>query len=195
MAQNQIRAFLAVPFGEIFEKEFSRLEKAFAAYSNDIKFTDPRNVHLTLHFFGSIDIERVETITLMLRNLASRFRAFDLALKDIGAFPNVNHPKVLWVGLDGNICELKDLKEACDLELVRIGVPIEGRDFNPHLTLGRVREGSRVHIIIPDFLKNYTYEQKQKVREIVLFQSELTAKGPIHTPLERFEFKSSPRNL
>lgn len=190
MAEDKIRTFLAVPFSETYQAEFERLLKAFESHAREIKFVNPAQVHLTIYFFGSIEPARIESLKIFFRNLASRFRPFEVHLKDMGAFPNFKRPRVLWVGLAGEIQELKNLKEACDLELVRLGFAIEEREFKPHLTLGRVKEGSRLQIELPGYLQNYVHEKKHRIHEIVLYQSQLTPKGPVYTPIERFEFRA-----
>lgn len=189
MAEDKIRTFLAIPFGETYQKEFERLLKAFESYSKEIKWVDPKHVHLTLHFFGSVESDRIESLKVLFRNLTSRFRAFEVHLKNIGAFPNFNRPRVVWVGLAGDIQELNDLKEACDLELVKMGYSMEDREFKPHLTLGRVREGARLQFRVPDYLENYVEEKKHNVQEIVLYRSDLTPQGPIYTPIEHFRLQ------
>lgn len=186
METNKIRTFLAIHFGGSYEAEFGRLLEALSAYSKQVKWVNPAQVHLTLHFFGSIEPERVETLKILFRNLAARYRPLEVFLKGFGAFPGLNRPRVLWVGLDGDVKELKDIKEACDLELVRIGFPIEEREFKPHLTLGRVREGSKINIVLPGYLQNYVHDEKHRIQELILYKSELTPKGSIYTPLERF---------
>lgn len=190
MAENKIRTFLAISFGEFFAAELTRLIKSFNAYSRDLRFINPSQAHLTLHFFGSIESDRIDSLNVMLRNLASRFTAFNLNLKKIGAFPNLTKPKVLWVGIDGDLRELGDLKDACDLELVRLGFAIENRDFKPHLTLASVNEDSRMRLEIPSDLENYEYKQKFHVHEIVLYKSETFPTGPVYTIIQKFPLES-----
>ncbi len=186
MAEDKIRLFLAISLAETYQHEIRKLINAFESYSNQVKWVDDSHVHLTIHFFGSIESGRLESIKILFRNLALRFGPFDLYLKNLGAFPNLSRPRVIWVGLDGDLRELQDLKEACDLELVRIGYPIEEREFKPHLTLGRIREGQKINLNIPGHLQNYFSEQKHHVKEIILFKSELSPKGPVYTALEKF---------
>ena len=57
-----------------------------------------------------------------------------------GAFPNIRTPRVLWVGLDGDIEAPQVLYRAVEKALAPLGFPPEERLFAPHLTLGRVRE-------------------------------------------------------
>lgn len=189
MAQDKIRTFLGIPFAAPYEGEFRRLLDQFRSYSSEVKWVDPAQVHLTLHFFGSVEPDRIESLKIFFGNLARRFRPFEVYLKEIGAFPNLKQPRVIWTGLAGEIDVLKDLKEAVDLEVVRIGFPIEGREFAPHLTLGRVRERARIQLVIPDPLKNYVCETKYRIHEIILYQSRLTSKGAVYTAIGQFPFQ------
>jgi 2'-5' RNA ligase len=58
----------------------------------------------------------------------------------MGAFPSPHRPRVLWIGLEGDLERLEGLQLAVERALARRGFPKEGRAFSPHLTLGRVRE-------------------------------------------------------
>jgi len=88
------------------------------------------------------------------------------------------------------LLELRNLKELCELELVRMGYAIESREFKPHVTLGRVREGRKANIQIPSFLGNYQSDQKCQVKEVVLCESIATSRGPIYEPLEHFPLRA-----
>jgi RNA 2',3'-cyclic 3'-phosphodiesterase len=59
-----------------------------------------------------------------------------------------------------------------------IGFPPEGTPFQPHVTLGRVREGQRVRTGgLEDFADGF--EQVPFVaQELVLYESLLTTRGP-----------------
>jgi 2'-5' RNA ligase len=100
-------------------------------------------MHLTLKFLGDITSEMAERVTDALRQACSETRPFGLALSGTGAFPSMSNPRVLWVGLSGDLGPLGAMQERIELGMERLGFEREARGFSPHVTLGRVREGVR----------------------------------------------------
>ena len=90
------------------------------------------NLHLTLHFLGNIDLERVDCFEKQARQV--RARPFDLKLTRNGYF---NRPKIVYLGMDsvpdGLVelhAQLGDVIQHCDF------MP-EQRSYNPHVTMAR----------------------------------------------------------
>jgi len=145
------------------------------------------NMHVTLHFFGKIAGKTIHSLNFPLRNLAEKSQPFHLKINSLGAFPNRNNPRVIWVGLKGvdkkgtlgmfyaDLCGL--IKEA--------GLSTERRPYQPHITLGRVKKKRTLHL--PEALfRNRPDCSSFWVREIVFYGSELTQEGPIYQALNRF---------
>jgi len=70
------------------------------------RWTPPENWHVTLAFLGDIDNATVPAITAAFNSLPGRdpvlgqasLAPFSLHLSTVGAFPNPQRPRVLWVG-------------------------------------------------------------------------------------------------
>lgn len=103
-----------------------------------VKWVRPEHQHLTLHFFGEINIVRVEDISGALQRAAGRVESFDIAPSDLGCFPSIYKPNVLWVGIDEPVGALQRLHKAVEAELALLGFTTESRSFTPHLTLARI---------------------------------------------------------
>ena len=56
-----------------------------------------------------------------------------------GPFPSPSSPRVVWLGLGGDVLPLTQLFYRLEKAFAALGYPPEGRAFNPHLTLGRVK--------------------------------------------------------
>ena len=69
-------------------------------------------------------------------------RAFTLSLDGVGVFPGGAEPRVLWVGVDGDLPSLLEVQRGIEEVLAGLGHAREGREFSPHLTVARLRRGT-----------------------------------------------------
>lgn len=133
------RLFIAVPLPQ---DVIALVDRTIATLSREpwpVKWSDPRNAHITLHFLGDVDPAEAEVLRLALRGPVAASEAFDLRTADLGAFPSIRKPRVLWLGLWGPVHRLETLHGAIGGVLERLGFTVEDRPFSPHITLGRVR--------------------------------------------------------
>ena len=164
-----------------------------------VKWVAPDNMHLTLKFLGETPVEQIEEIKSAVGKVMTHDSAgaFKLQSTALGAFPNLNRPRVFWascVSDAGDLRRLERLAGAIDDSLGELGFDKEERAFKAHLTLGRVRR-PRPGAKAPDLgalierLKNYKYESLDfEINKLSLFESQLTREGPIYTALESWEF-------
>lgn len=95
------------------------------------RWVEPIVAHLTLNFLGDTSSTRIDQLCGILRGVAAQHTPFSLRTGLLGAFPNPRHPRVLWLGLDGDLDLLSALHGAIDVALVLLGFPREGRAFRP----------------------------------------------------------------
>lgn len=144
-----------------------------------LRWVRPEGVHLTLRFLGKASLSQVERLRESLGRAAARCSPAEVAVGELGLFPERGSPRVLWLGL-----ELPEpmiaLQAACEAAAVEAGFPAEPRPFHPHLTLGRWRDRVPRPELPPVDLGVAVLEA------LVLFRSELRPDGAVYTPLERF---------
>jgi 2'-5' RNA ligase len=132
---------------------------------------------MTLKFFGEVGAERLDVIIEALRFAAQGAGSLALRLGELGAFPSRSRPRILWVGIGGPP-SLELLQDRIERGCEAIGFAPEGAPFQPHVTLGRVREGQR----LPAGGLDDHAERLQPVsftgHELVLYESLLTTSGP-----------------
>ena len=104
-----------------------------------LRWVRPQGVHLTLKFLGDIDPELVPQVDAAIRRAAQEVGPFQLTLSGVGVFPNREAPRVVWVGVDGDLDALRGLQNRVENEIEPLGFPRDRRGFNAHLTLARVR--------------------------------------------------------
>ena len=179
-----IRSFLAIRLPEPIRKDLESIQERLKETDAPVKWVTPDNVHLTLKFLGNIESKDVEKIHDIVSKIVTKETHLILRGEGVGAFPHIKSPRVIWVGISGEIDRLKDIHIRMEEELETIGFRPEERSFSPHLTIGRVKTG--VHKALLDrliALKDYR-SQPFKAGEIILFKSDLRPYGPIHTPLK-----------
>lgn len=185
-----IRVFIAldIPAGEK-QALADTIHCLQAAIPYGVRWVDPAGIHLTLNFLGNVNASLVDDILKAMQCAAESFPGdnFDLQLASLGAFPNERQPRVLWAGIDGDLDSLKGLQEKVDEAISRLGFPREKRPFNPHLTLGRVRDGVspsiRRQISAAFATTNLEPGDSWEVKEMHLIRSTLTPGGAIYTSL------------
>jgi 2'-5' RNA ligase len=185
-----IRSFLAIEIPEEQRAFISGVIRDLKEVPSRVKWVLPGQIHLTLKFFGSISPETVEGINRTLTPVAAGVSPFHLSLQDLGGFPNLFRPRVIWLGLGGETAALKGLQQAVEEALGSIGLPREERPFQGHVTIGRNKEPK----INEELTKRLSQGIKTgtvsfSVKEMVLFRSDLKPSGPIYTRLNVFPLK------
>lgn len=183
-----MRTFIAIPFIEQAYQELAQLQDKLCKSNADVKWVEPANIHLTLKFLGEIDDEQVVKIKTSLDEIVKNHRPFNIHLAKIGAFPKLSYPRVVWVAIDEGCQECKTLAKSIEEAMEKLGFKKEERPFSPHLTLGRVRSAKNKPQLIAaiEKEKDFAAQNKVSVGKIILFQSTLTPKGSIYTPLKEF---------
>ena len=135
MARRDIRSprlFVALRFPESVVEALEDIAFDVA----DAAWTPSEQYHLTLRFIGDPSPLSIRDVARALREV--RAEAFDLDLRGTGHFPLRGDPATLWVGAAENEA-LNSLQRRVEAALRRAGIPSEGRNFHPHVTLANVK--------------------------------------------------------
>lgn len=102
----------------------------------DARWTRAEGRHVTLVFLGETAAERLPALTQALDAVAARHRPHALHVAGAGTFGSASHPRVLWLGLDGDLDAARALQ--ADLQAT-LEVKDEHDGWAPHLTLARAK--------------------------------------------------------
>lgn len=108
-----------------------------------VQWVKPESIHLTLKFLGDISEDRVPGIQAALARAASGHVRFAVTVEGLGVFPDVRAPRVVWAGFTAHGDALNRLAADVETALAAIGCLPDPKPFHPHLTLARIKEGSR----------------------------------------------------
>jgi 2'-5' RNA ligase len=146
------------------------------------KWTRPEGRHLTLSFLGNVDDDRVMEISHALGRAASPHPPFEASFEEVGGFPDMHRPRVLWIGIGEGAEAMSALASSVRDELAPLGFEKEDRPFTAHLTLARFSKPR----VIDEFPEVTVQLNRFRVDGVVLFRSQLHPKGARYTALERF---------
>ncbi len=182
-----MRTFIAIELTPEIKSELERLVQRLAPLTRNVRWVRQEGMHLTLKFLGEISEAQAGRVNAALEPCCRGKSAIDLSVKGTGWFPpGSRSPRVMWVGLEAGP-ELAELQASIDSALAREGFPPEGRDFHPHLTLGRVRSPQGLRPVL-DELEKSTNEEfgRMTVTRIAFYQSRLKPGGAEYTILSQF---------
>jgi 2'-5' RNA ligase len=148
---------------------------------------------------GNVADERIPQIQAAVTSALAQVTPFELKIEGLGCFPKATAPRVLWVGLGGNLVGLNHAQQLTENALTQIGFAPENHNFNPHLTLARIpdiglEEKAKIGRILQSFKGNTAFGTV-KFSEAVLMQSNLHPDGAIYTPICHFNFKETRKSI
>ena len=181
----KIRSFLAFELPLEIETVVTRVSDEIKKSSLDAKWVKPGNIHLTVVFMGNVEVNEIPAIKEKIGEVCLKYDAFDISLKGLGCFPHMRKPRVVWIGLDGDLERMSSFRDVLQECLVPFGIEEEKRGFKPHLTLGRFRKPRRASSEELELLSRYedVTSPTCSLTELGLFKSELKPGGARYTRL------------
>ncbi len=184
-----IRCFIAIELpGEVKNELGAFIAQLKNRSLNFMRWVDPKGIHITLKFLGEVSQELIPDIELSMEEAVKQSHPFQLGVNGTGAFPNLNRPELIWVGVNGEMEKLNTLQKNIDIKMEALGFPREKKVYSPHLTLARVRNEA------PDFDRQrlgkllaattFTSAVPVNVTAVHLIKSQLTPTGPIYTVMK-----------
>ena len=179
-----MRAFLGISLPENVRNTLKALQDELAAARADVKWVLPEQLHVTLKFLDEVSDDQRRALESLLRRIAVDEEPFLLGMGGLGAFPSLESPRVIWVGLTEGHERLARLAEVIGREGAALQLRREERPFSAHLTLGRVRS-SRGVAALTQRLRATSWQPPAawRVDAVTLYQSVLTPAGARYTVL------------
>ncbi len=180
-----LRAFIAIPVSAQALEELvafqKKLKKRMAAA---LRWCQPEQMHLTLKFLGEVEASQSAELEAALRRACEGTPPFILKLDRLLAFPSLEKPNVVCVGLSGELEALAVLQQRIERETQPFSGHSESRPFVPHLTLARVKEFRMKHRV-GEILATQepVFSSEWRVSTVELIRSELLPHGPKYTRL------------
>jgi 2'-5' RNA ligase len=134
-----IRAFIAIEIPDEIKARMVDIQADLKKSGAQVGWVRPEGVHLTLKFLGDVEAGLIDKLGKAIVSAVRDIKPFTLEAKGIGVFPSARAPRVVWLGLAGELDALSSLYERVEAAAEGLGFKREDRPFKPHLTLGRVK--------------------------------------------------------
>ena len=183
-----MRVFIGLAIPREVETRISelcrKLKKGADKKDLDVMWSPKDKWHVTLVFIGDILIEKLAPLEKILEDFFTQEKAFDIGVRKLGAFPEIQGARFLWTGVtksDGLVTLRQRLIEA----LAPWGHTPTELEFTPHITLGRLRN----HKNITDLLSPWIRADFGKIRvnEAILFETQQIGPRTMYVPLVRYQ--------
>ena len=191
MDNNLIRTFLSIPLPTEVKSKKNMFYSTFDPLGGKINWIRSDNLHLTLKFIGYTPENSIMEIIKTLTKLFLKEEPFNLIVNNTGCFPVPERPRVLWMGIDGNIKQLADMVLRIEDSLDKIGFSKEQKAYHPHITIARIKYPQKKTPNVDLFLKS-TYDPIDFMVDRVQFlSSELLETGTVYSLLKSFPLGES----
>jgi 2'-5' RNA ligase len=191
MADSDLRVFIAIELpGELITALRNFQAGLKLPGHSFVKWVEPGSIHLTLKFLGNVDVKQVDRVKDGIIKAVKSCEPFNLTTGGSGCFPSLKKPRVLWLGLEGDVENLLSLQKKIDDTMALQGFAREPRPFTAHLTLARLREDGSLCSMLEFSQLVSTAKFKphitMKVDAVSLIRSQLTPRGAIYSRLAEY---------
>jgi 2'-5' RNA ligase len=138
-----IRAFIALLLDDETRAALAAEIDRLRPLSEAVAWVPPPNLHVTVKFLGQQSEARLAEVTNALAEASAATEPFTMMLRGVGAFPGMQQPRILWVGVAAGGIEARALYSRVEAALEGRGFPRDERPWHPHLTIGRVFDPRR----------------------------------------------------
>lgn len=190
MSERLLRTFISITLPKEVVMVQKMLKTTIVGKNENLKWVNPGGIHLTLKFLGATPPNAIDDISRVLEKVVEKHNGMEFAITGTGCFPSPDRPRVLWLGVDGDITQLQSFVNDIDKKLESLGFPIEEKEFKPHITIARVSYPPKSTPDITQFL-NVGYEPISfNINRIRLMSSELLPEGAVHSILGTYFLKA-----
>lgn len=147
-----------------------------------VRWVEPRQLHLTLVFLAQADPAELNTLKIVMDQVAGASSLEPVQLQGMGRFPARGRPKILWFGISPS-SGVETFHSLLSHELKVRRVRFDNARFRSHVTIGRVRDPNRRPAPLAEISELFRFDTDVRLdhRRIDLIESELSDAGPRHT--------------
>ncbi|TFH10417.1 MAG: RNA 2',3'-cyclic phosphodiesterase [Candidatus Atribacteria bacterium] len=178
-----MRAFFCIPIPDVLRDSIDAIARDLRSKTTmHASWVALENYHVTLGFLGDIDASLTVPLEALCRSLCTATAPFECVLDQVGAFPDADRARVIWVGGDAPQ-PFRKLSSALGAGLEELGFPRARSESHVHVTLTRIKDHPDPSLSNLIIRANPIELGRLFVDRIVLMESVLTQRGAIYSPL------------
>ncbi|MBI1730010.1 RNA 2',3'-cyclic phosphodiesterase [Candidatus Acetothermia bacterium] len=189
-----MRAFFCLELDSTLREAISKISSRLKRSDARVSWVRPASLHITLKFLGDISEDLIPKLKESVHHAIHSTETtspVSCQFNQLGAFPNINRPRVVWVGCKEEPARLQALAKRLEESLAQLGFEPERGGIVTHVTLGRVKEeGAGVARLVQSMQKIEPFSFPTKLDHITLMKSDLTPEGSIYTPVFQVPFST-----
>lgn len=135
-----MRLFIGVALPPEMHRPAQKLLRELARKHWPVSWEPPEKLHFTMAFLGEVDEKRLPELKWTVKASCAQIQPFTLQIKGLGCFPDYFQPRIIWLGLKGDLKSLAALQKQLKRTLSAQGFTTDDKPFQPHVTLGRIRQ-------------------------------------------------------
>ena len=175
-----MRIFTAFELPEKIKDEIYKIVSEKGPKISGVKWVEKENLHITCKFLGEINEKQLEELISKLQEKLNKGEKVRISITNFGCFPNFRNPRVLWLGVQGEVDRLQKIWAILEDISKNLKIGEREKDYVPHVTLGRVKSPISLD---KDWIK---YSSKEfEITHLTVFQSTLTPSGPIYKSIAK----------
>lgn len=190
------RAFLAITPPLALRSTLVSCREAFVTEDPEWrseKWVAEENLHVTLRFLGTISEGAFPHVVSAVRVALADFGTYRLRLEVVRAIPRPRSASLVWVGPGPGAEETARLAARVAAATSFLDFEPQGHGFRTHITLCRARHPLRVSPHALDSVEHILRMSEERavsmsVREVTLFSSTLTPRGPVYEEIAIIPF-------
>lgn len=182
------RLFIAIDIPENIKNKIYNFTADLFCKDRGIRVVPASNIHVTLRFLGSTDINKIQKIENAVKITADSLKKFKYRVTGrVGAFPSLGRARVVFMEIDDGGTQISEIYNLLNNNLSKIKIRKESRKFVPHITIARIRDRRSI--------ENFTDSNSGgpegwlDCSDVTLFESKLRPQGAEYCVIGRFGLK------
>ncbi len=189
-----MRLFIAFDVSKRNKKLISqKVSKINNNIDQNLKWVNKENWHLTLKFLGDTDPDKLKIIEQSMKEISKEYKNFSIQFSGLNAFPDINHPRVLYLEINKGYKILCDIYNDLEKKLTEKSFAPDQKKYTPHLTIARSYKNTdykKLFQNLKNIKENIFINIYNKIKNIHLYESKLLPEGPVYKKIYKFSLKN-----
>ena len=182
-----MRAFVAIEVPAQVLDSLVVAQKELSSTGADLKLVERVNLHFTVKFLGEISETKARDADARLKEL--QLKSAKVEVRGIGVF-SPSRPRVVWAGVPREHEGLISLIARSVIDALRGIGEEDDRQFQPHITLARVRSVRNIRELKDAIGMNASRPfGSVEINSLTLKSSQLTPSGPVYSDVGVYQLK------